>query len=182
MRIRTALALALMLALAGCGAPAGTDGVATANGTPSAAASPTARGDLDREAPVKFAQCMREHGMTWFKDPDPNAGGLNINIPPGQDKTKVDAAMAACKQFAPNGGEPPKLDPQMLENMRKMAQCMREHGIANFPDPKPDGSIQLDGDKLGTGPGQPKFDAAQKICDQFMPKPSGGVQKGTVTG
>jgi hypothetical protein len=171
MRIRTALALGLLMTLAGCAAETGGDGVATAAGTPAASstATATARPD-DGDAPLKFAQCMREHGMSWFPDPQPGAGGLQIKVPAGQDKSKVDAAMAACKKFLPNGGVPDRLDPAQLEQARQMSQCMRDHGITNFPDPDADGRMQLDGEKLGTGPGQPKFDAAEKACAQFRPK------------
>jgi hypothetical protein len=186
MRIRTVLALGLLMTLAGCAAKTGGDGVATAAGTPAAssAATATARPD-DGDAPIRFAQCMREHGMSWFPDPQPGARGLQIKIPPGQDKSKVDAAMAACQKFLPNGGVPDKLNPAELEQARRMSQCMRDHGIPNFPDPDAEGRMNIDGRKLGTGPGQPKFDAAEKACAQYGPKPpSGGSKTGpkTVTG
>jgi len=175
MRIRTALALSLLLTLAGCAAPTDGNGVATVAGKPTATAPSATAATNDRDAQLKFAQCMREHGMTWFKDPDPSVNGVRINVPAGQDKAKVDAAMAACKKFMPNGGTPPKMSPEMLEQGRQMAKCMREHGFPNFPDPKPDGGIQIDGNKLGGGPGQPKFDAAEKACDKYRPKPPSGA-------
>jgi len=176
MRIRTVLALGLMLTLAGCAAKTGSDGVASATGahsTPSATTTPA----NDRDAALKFAQCMREHGLTWFPDPQ-GGGGIQIKIPPGTDKSKVDAAMAACKQFMPNGGAPEKPDAAVLEQLRKFAQCMRDHGVTNFPDPKADGQLQLDAGKLGIGPGQPKFDAAQQACAQYQPKPPSGGPAG----
>ena len=121
---------------------------------------------------MKFAQCMRENGMTWFADPEPGQRGLRIAVPPGQDKTKVDAAMEACKKFMPNGGEPPKLDAAALEQARQMAKCMRANGVPNFPDPSADGGIRIDGRKLGTGPGDPQFDAAEEKCARFRPFPA----------
>ena len=175
MRIRTALALGLMLTMAGCAATdAGDGGVATVAGRPTATSTATARAD-DQDAPLKFSQCMRAHGMSWFPDPQPGTGGLQIKVPAGQDKAKVDAAMAACQKFMPNGGVPEKMDPEQLEQARQMSKCMREHGITNFPDPNPNGQLMLDGNKLGTGPGQPKFDAADKACAQFQPKPPSGA-------
>jgi len=176
--MRRALLLVLLLALAGCASDPGGDGVATAGGIPTGGASsaPATEGDA-----LKFAQCMRENGMTWFKDPEPDQRGVRIAVPPGQDKTKVDAAMAACKKFLPDGGEPPKLDAAALEQMRKMAKCMRENGVPNFPDPGPDGGIRIDGDKLGTGPGQPDFAAAEKACARFRPSPPPGAPDGPQT-
>jgi hypothetical protein len=178
--------LILVLMLAGCAAKADGGGVATAaGGTPTASAS-SAPAQKDPNAPVKFSQCMRQHGMTWFPDPKPAGGGLQIKVPQGTDKAKMDAAMAACKQYMPNGGEAPKLDAKALEQVRQMAKCMRENGVPDFPDPKADGRIELDGAKMGgVGPGDATFDAAQKKCEKLMPHPpaaGGGSGKTTVRG
>jgi hypothetical protein len=181
MRTRGAPALMLMLALAGCAAQNGGDGVATANGKPSATAS-SQPSTNDEDNALKYAQCMRQHGMSWFPDPQPGSRGLQIKIPPGLDKAKVDAAMEACKKFMPGGGETGKLDPEALEQARQMAKCMREHGVPNFPDPNANGQIQIDGNKLGVGPGDPTFDAAEKACAQYGPKGPAGTQRDTVKG
>ena len=117
--------------------------------------------------------------MTWFKDPEPDERGIRISVPKGQDKAKVDAAMEACKKFLPNGGEPPKMDAAAAEQVRQMSKCMRENGVPNFPDPGPDGGIQIDGDKLGMSPGEPDFDAAEKACARFRPSPPPGEPTGT---
>ncbi|MFI7542872.1 hypothetical protein [Actinoplanes sp. NPDC049599] len=175
MRTRTmaAAGLLLLLAAAGCGkAPAG-DQVASAGGTPAASAGASAAADRDEDAPLKFSQCMREQGLTWFPDPKPD-GGLQIKVPKGTDKAKVDAAMAACKQWAPGGGDHGPADPELLEQARRMAQCMREHGVPDFPDPQADGSVRLDGDKIGMGPGDPAFDQADEACAQFRPQGRAG--------
>lgn len=173
--MRRALLLVLLLSLAGCAADPGGDGVATAGGTPTGGASsaPAAQGDG-----LKFAQCMRENGMTWFKDPAPDEGGIRVSVPKGQDRAKVDAAMAACKKFLPDGGEPPKMDAAALEQVRLMAKCMRENGVPNFPDPGPNGEIHIEENKVGSGPGDPDFDAAEKACARFRPSPPPGTQGG----
>jgi hypothetical protein len=171
-------ALALLLVLSGCaGCAARTDGsgVATADGKPAATASSAPAAQNDRDAQLKFSQCMRDQGMTWFPDPKPGSPGLQIRVPQGTDKAKMDAAMAACKKYMPNGGEPPKPDGAMLEQMRQMSKCMRENGVPHFPDPKANGQIELNAGKLGgVGPGDPTFDAAQKKCEKYAPKPAGG--------
>jgi hypothetical protein len=165
--MRRALLLVLLLSLAGCAADPGGDGVATAGGKPTGGAS-NAPAAADGDG-LKFAQCMRENGMTWFSDPEPGQRGVRISVPQGQDKAKVDAAVETCKEFLPNGGEPPKMDPAALEQARQMSKCMRENGVPNFPDPGPDGEIKIDGNKLGTGPGEPDFEAAEKACARFQP-------------
>jgi hypothetical protein len=176
MRTTRILALGLLIAAAaaGCGpAPAG-DKVASAGGAPTASASAAAVEDED--APLKFSQCMRDQGITWFPDPKPAGGGLAIKIPEGTDKAKMDAAMAACKKYMPDGGERGPVDPKQLEQARQMAQCMRDNGVPNFPDPDADGNMRLDGDKIGMGPGDPTFDKADEACSKYRPQ---GAVNGT---
>jgi hypothetical protein len=54
------------------------------------------------------------------------------------------------------------------------AQCMRTHGIADFPDPDRSGNINLKGLHPGPGsdldPNNPRFEAAQKACKALQPK------------
>ncbi|MEU7872656.1 hypothetical protein [Dactylosporangium sp. NPDC049140] len=186
MRIRTGLALGLLLLFtaAGCGkATGGDNGVATAGdgkASPTATASSgTGNRDpkADQEAFLRFAQCMRDHGVP-MDDPQFDGGGISLMIPEGTDKSKVDAAQAECKQYMPNGGEPPKLSPEQQERMRKYAQCMRDQGITNFPDPNEDGGFQIDGDKLGVDPRGEQMKAAEKACEQYDMGPRTGAGGG----
>jgi hypothetical protein len=160
--------LGLLLTLAACGQPAAGDRVASAGGTPTVGAS-TAPAARDEDAPLKFSQCMREQGLTWFPDPQPD-GGLEVRVPEGAPKEKVDAAMTACKEFAPGGGERGEPDPEHLEQARKMSQCMRDNGVPNFPDPDPNGNMHVERDKVGAGPGDPTFDQADEACRKFGPQ------------
>src|SRR5690349_7128284 len=96
MRTRTVAAFALLLALgpAGC-ARAEDDGgrVATARtGGATPGASPSASASRDPDAPLKFARCMRAHGLTWFPDPKPN-GATRLRTPKGMDPKKMEAAL-----------------------------------------------------------------------------------------
>jgi hypothetical protein len=187
MRLRKGLLLGLLLALAaaGCGGTDdGDDGVATAGGgagaTASASAAPPAMTDEERQ--VRFAQCMRDNGID-MPDPEINNGRVAMRMPPGVDPQKVQAAMEKCKQYLPNGGEPPKSNPQMLEQQRKFAQCMRDNGITEFPDPDPNGGIRVQtspGSHMN--PGDPAFKAAQEACAKYQPAPRSGEGPGTVTG
>ncbi|WP_433210202.1 hypothetical protein ACQP00_47070 [Dactylosporangium sp. CS-047395] len=186
MRIRTSLALGLLLVLtaAGCGKAGGTgdEGVASAGGG-KADATPTATAtggtgvrrdpQADQEAFLKFAQCMRDHGVP-MEDPNFEGNGVSLTIPEGTDKSKVDAAQAECKSLMPNGGEPPKLSPEQQERMRKYAQCMRDQGITNFPDPSEEGGFMIDGDKLSVDLRGEQMKAAEKACEQYDLRPKGG--------
>src|SRR3954453_11855424 len=182
MRIRTSLALGLLLVLtaAGCArSPGADDGVASAGGpAPAASASSSSSPhdpQQDQEQFLKFAQCMRDHGVP-MDDPQFDGGGISLSMPEGTDKSKVDAAQAECKQYMPNGGQPPKLDAAHQEQMRKFAQCMRDQGISNFADPSEDGGFIIDRDKIGIGPQSDKFKAAEKASKQY--RSMGGGQGG----
>ena len=165
-----AMSLLVLSPVAACARGGGKDpqvaSAQTAAATPTATASASASRDPD--APIKFSRCMREHGISWF--PDPQGGKMSINIPRGTDKAKFDAAREACKQWAPDGGDPAKMSAEDLEQARQMSKCMRENGVPNFPDPQPDGGLMIDGSKLGAGPGDPTFDKAEKACAQYIPK------------
>jgi len=43
--------------------------------------------------------------------------------------------MNACKQYLPNGGEPPATPPADRAAALAFARCMRAHGLSGFPDP-----------------------------------------------
>ena len=111
--------------------------------------------------------------MAWF--PDPEDGKLSVAVPSDVDRKEMQEAEEACRQYAPDGGERPVPDPEALEQSRQMAKCMRENGVPNFPDPNPDGSLSLDGQKIGMGPGDPTFDKAEQACSKY--RPSGAVER-----
>jgi hypothetical protein len=172
MRFKTGLVLCALLTMgmAGCGGSGG-DAVATGGGKPSSSAGASRLGE--QEVALKFAQCMRDNGVPDWPDPKFNDnGGTSIDVPAGVDPNKVAAAQEKCKQYAPNGGEPSKLDPQRLEALRKMAQCMRDHGFKTFPDPTDQG---INGNGSGIDPGDPAVQAAMAVCDKFVPAPSSGT-------
>jgi hypothetical protein len=56
----------------------------------------------------------------------------------------------------------------------KFSQCMRSHGVANFPDPTMRGgrpTIQAGGGPgSGLDPNSPQFQAAQSACQHLLPK------------
>jgi hypothetical protein len=168
MRIRTGLVAGLLLAIgvAGCGTAGGGDGVASAGGQSSSAAQAT--GDQDRL--VKYMQCMREHGIDMPDVAPDSEGAVRMELPDGADPAKVDAANKDCKQYMPGGGEVRKADPQMLEQLRNFAKCMRDNGVTDFPDPSENGDTELKG---SLDPQSPKFKAAEQTCARFMPTQPG---------
>jgi hypothetical protein len=84
---------------------------------------------------------MRSHGASNFPDPSPggdflfSTAGINPTAPAFR------AAQAKCHKLMPGGGPPgpgTQTHPsaQALAQMDKIAQCMRQHAISEFPDPR----------------------------------------------
>jgi hypothetical protein len=93
-----------------------------------------------QEQAVKFAKCMRDHGVSEFPDPDAS-GGLTIDgvlngssLDPSSPAWKE--AIGACKDLQPPGftGDEEVTDEEQ-EARLEFAQCIRDNGVEDFPDP-----------------------------------------------
>jgi hypothetical protein len=77
---------------------------------------------------------MRSHGVPSF--PDPSAqGGINIPDSVNPASPAFQAAQATCKKLLPGGGPPAHASEQQKQQLVETAQCMRSHGVPDFPDP-----------------------------------------------
>jgi hypothetical protein len=126
-----------------------------------------------------FVACMREHGQD-VPDLDPNSGNVAITPPPAAARGAWDAAMSACRQFLPNGGEAAAVSPQELEGLRAYAVCMREHGV-ELTDPDPvTGKSQFGGRLASASRDQivndPTYKSADTACKDRLG--TGGEPKG----
>jgi hypothetical protein len=172
MLIRPLVAAALTitaLALVACGEESG------------GGADPAAdREEQARDAQLAFAQCMREHGID-MEDPKPGERGIRLSAPEGVSPQKMDEADAACRKHLEAIPRPQLTEEQKKEFQEAAlahAQCMREHGI-DMPDPtfgeNGQATIRMRrGKGSGPGPDDPKFEAAQKACEDELPKLGGG--------
>lgn len=169
--IRLLAAAAGALVLASCGE----DGAADANAD---------RQAESRDAALKFAQCMREHGVDM---PDPGTGGRQrLRVGPGEDITpeEMEEAQKACEEYRQDI-EPPELSEEQQQEFREAAlahaRCMREHGIENFPDPTfgENGEAQIRIDKgSGIDPEDEDLREAQEACQDEMPDGPGTTSVG----
>jgi hypothetical protein len=50
----------------------------------------------------------------------------------------------------------------------KFSECMRSHGVSNFPDPSSGGGINIPNGS-GIDPQSPAFQSAQKACSKLLP-------------
>jgi hypothetical protein len=143
---------------------------------------------------------MRTHGVPDFPDPSSSGGGgTQIQQSSGNGGSSVtvgghqldvgapafQTAMQDCQKLQPHG--PPISGAQLAKLQKgalKMAECMRSHGVSNFPDPQvtsgPGGhgvGIRIGakggGGAGGINPQSPAFQAAQKICMPLMQGPAG---------
>lgn len=167
----TVLGGALLLALAGC-APGQDEGIASAGGTSSAERE--AAQVSDEEQAREFAECMREHGID-LPDPRPDGnGGFDWGV--GAAGIELDdpafrEALAACRDELPGGGREFLDDPQVQAQLREFAQCMRDNGMPDFPDPDPEGGFggafaEMDRDSPG-------FQQAMAACRDKLPDRGG---------
>ena len=117
------LAIVAVIA-AGCGSNGPARTSATATASPEKASA--------REKAVRFAECIRAHGVADF--PDPNAKNefeYGVSVTPAVWKR----ATAACKDLQPPGTLSSKRTPKEQSGALKFAQCMRDNGVKDFPDP-----------------------------------------------
>jgi hypothetical protein len=120
-------------------------GLISACGSSAPAETGASAGAASAQKAVKFAECMRRNGVSKF--PDPNASGkltidavangssLNTNSPAFQQ------SISACKDLEPAGFTGTKRSSHQQQAGLKFAQCIRENGVRDFPDPLPNGPL-----------------------------------------
>jgi hypothetical protein len=173
------IATVAVLVLAGCG------------GNPTSKTHPsTAGASTNSPSAVTYSACVRSHGVPNFPDPDssgqlPKADAQHLRV----SSSQLQAAQQACQSLLPdNGGVinassidqcmmagdcPRALVRQVLNEERNFAQCMRSHGVPNWPDPSIDSQgrpvFGISISKLGFDPYSPQVWAKGNRCSHLMP-------------
>jgi len=112
---------------------------------------------------VRYASCMRSHGITNFPDPDTD-GQFDLQAHDLKGNPDWQSAQQACvDDLAGASGKRAKSKADIPEELR-FAACMRSHGITNFPDPNGDGVIQITNPTGILDPNSPQFEAADNAC------------------
>ena len=167
------LAVLAMVAVisAGCGsnAPSETD-TASSTGT---AGSGADKKLTAQDKAVKFADCIRAHGVTDF--PDPNAKnqfeyGVSVSV------AVWTKATTACKDLQPPGTLSAKRTPKQQSASLRFAQCVRDHGVKDFPDPV-NGEPLIDTYKIPSSNkpgGMTILNAATNKCGAVLKSAAGG--------
>lgn len=154
--VLTVTTLVGAILLAGCGGSSG-DGSTTAStaaggNARTAASSATASGATSAGAntpgaggsgPLAFAKCMRADGVPNFPDPHTGAGPVFNTAGIDPSSPAFQTAQAKCQRLmggAVGGpfsfGARTHPSAQTLAKLLRIARCMRQHGVPQFPDPQ----------------------------------------------
>jgi hypothetical protein len=175
-KLRPLAALAMVaLISAGCGSNAPSDtGAASSSGTPTTGSDtgPTKKLTV-RDKGVKFAECIRAHGVADF--PDPDAKGefqYGVSVTPAVWQK----ATTACKDLQPPGTLSSKRTPKQQSASLRFAQCIRDNGVKDFPDPV-NGEPLVNTYKIPSSNkpgGMAILNAAMQKCGKVLGEAAGG--------
>jgi hypothetical protein len=135
---------------------------------------------------VRHSECMRSHGVSDFPDPSTSQNGdnsfgvdgYNFNLPANLNTQSpaYQSAEKACQGVIGLGASGPGRNSALVAKAKRAAlahaECMREHGVPNFPDPTVidnGGGIAQSSGRPGFNPRSPAFQQAQKICQPLAP-------------
>ncbi len=163
-----------LIALGGC---TGKGGGANAGASP----SPTLT-DAQIQAVVnELVQCMRDNGAPGMPDVKVENGKVvepDENTVDETTKQNAESAFNACASirdrlppsvFGEGGSESHPADdpgpgPQDVPALRRFAECMRQNGVPEWPDPNADGSFPA-GSVLDTEGKSPRVIAGFRACE-----------------
>jgi len=162
-----ALMIGLAVTLAACGG--GSSNFASTSTTAagsSGGSSSSGTSNNSIQQALKYAQCMRSHGVTNYADPvsgkSQSIGSIDTNSPTYQ------AAASACQQYQPTTGNSTQ-GPSSAANTAqlKFAVCMRNHGVTNFPEGNSGGG-QQSLSQYGIDTNSPTFQKANQACSSLL--------------
>jgi hypothetical protein len=176
----------------------------TSAGTPTTATPTTLTEAQVLAIGKELTQCLRENGFPNLADPVMVDGRPEIPEPDTPPSEAVqEQARAACQPIADRleaavgqpiadrleaavgasgaGGDGPPLSPEDAAKARGYAECMREQGLAGFPDPDSTGVFHLEGTPVQDlfqqkDPVYPLVNDAMRACQQFAQYPGWGIQ------
>ncbi|MGA2009830.1 MAG: hypothetical protein ABSH51_04720 [Solirubrobacteraceae bacterium] len=163
--MRTVPAIRITLAVLLCALVTAACGSAGVNATGTGTSASPAESAAVYNAFLKFSTCMRAHGVPNFPDPRPGGGGIQITAGSGLNPQSPAFASArqTCRRLLPGGGPHALTEAQRVAAIAN-AQCMREHGVPNFPDPKFPAGGGIMQQLPGINPSSPAFQNATKHC------------------
>lgn len=151
--------IATGLLISGCG-----------SGSPGSGAPDPGDANIGRQS-LAFAACMRSHGVSGYPDPQVSASGngVQVRISPGTanpDSPAFKAADRACHHLMPGLVSKAASSDQAQQQDLKFANCMRSHGVPDFPDADRDGAFTL---PSTINQHAPQFERATAACAHAQP-------------
>ena len=134
---------AFSLVVSGCGG-GNTAGVARVGSSTTVAATTSQNGAS------AFVRCMRSHGIPNWPDPMSDGGFDKSKLRQlGVSATRIRAIQdGPCNHLLPSAGSTPQETAQQkatrLADALSFARCMRNHGVARFPDPTAQGRLSIE--------------------------------------
>jgi hypothetical protein len=162
-RAAVGVGLIVVLLLAGCSAAGG-----------SGAATTTTSGQQDAAAVWReLVRCARANGMPNLPDPQIDSNG-RANFPNGTPDPPA-SVRRACQsiydRLPASARDETERPPADMQALLRYARCMREHGVADFPDPDAGGNFRAPAGS--TDPKTPSFQRAMQACRQLDPNQKG---------
>jgi len=133
-----AAAIAVGIVLAGCGGGSNSSGSSNSGGRPT-----QARIQQQQQDVLRFADCMRSHGVPNFPDPTTSSRGFKEALSPDNAQSPAfRSAETSCQHLLPS---PPSESATQTQPhtvaLLAFARCLRSHGFTSFPDPTSSGQI-----------------------------------------
>ena len=175
--LRPVATLALVALISLISAGCGSDAPSKTGTTGSSGTSPTGAGGntqaTAQDKAVKFAECIRGHGVPHFPDPDAKGDFVfGIDVSPAVWARAVDA----CEDLEPPGALSGRRSPRQQSDALRFAQCVRENGVKDFPDPA-NGEPLIDTTRIPSSNrpgGMTILNAATHTCGSILRLAAGG--------
>jgi hypothetical protein len=123
---------------------------------------------------MRFAECMRHNGVSEFPDPSASSQFTIDGIANGSSlDTSTPAftqALGACRKLEPAEFTGSKRSTEQQGAGLKFAQCIRNDGVPDFPDPTPNGPL-VDTNRIpsaATSSGMSILNAAMHKCGSLV--------------
>ena len=160
------LGVVLLAGLAGC----------STSGSSQAGATTTTRQQDVAAVWHELVACARANGMPNLPDPQIDSNG-RASFPddtPDPPASVRRACQSIYDRLPPSARGEEERPPADIQALLRFARCMREHGVADFPDPKADGAFPLAGTSLARGK-TPQLVRAMRACGQLNPDRNGRI-------
>jgi len=157
----------LAVLAAGCGGSASSGSGTTSGSVP-------AKFRHQVELALQYSNCMRTHGVPNFADPKITVSGTELFMQnPQMTPTEVaspayQSASGTCAKYLPQQPQTAGITGagNSQQQAVRFADCMRAHGVPNFPDPATGGAFKLG---PAINPRAPAFIAAMDHCRTLRP-------------